>query len=54
MYYRAGCRDAAPEAVTLLLQAIYGQEVALPLQHLVQLTHLADQYHHHHHTKQQT
>jgi hypothetical protein len=30
--------------VTLLLQAIYGQEVAVPLQHLVQLTHLADQY----------
>jgi hypothetical protein len=40
----AGCRDAAPEAVALLLQAIYGQEVAVPLQHLVQLTHLADQY----------
>jgi hypothetical protein len=43
-YNGSACRDAAPEAVNLLLQAVYGQEVAVPLQHLVQLTHLADQY----------
>ncbi|KAF6257729.1 BTB/POZ protein [Scenedesmus sp. NREL 46B-D3] len=41
---RVEMRDADPEAVTLLLQAIYGQEVVVPLQHLVQLAHLADQY----------